>query len=148
MSEVKTRRKQLTTRAEVNRARGDIADRIDEIINEVNQTNPAGRSQNYLGGAGDQDIADGNGVIRHIRAAQGHPLIEQRMMASGGSTCIPQGGSLPKGRKKRSDAGVKRQPSEWIKFVKAVQAAKGVPYKEAMSIASNMKKEGYTIADL
>lgn len=54
----------------------------------------------------------------------------------------------PKNRKKRSDVGRRRKPSTWIKFVKAVQERYGVSYREAMTLASELKRDGYTIHTL
>ena len=93
------------------------------------------RQSNYLGGGRDCDMTDDNGVLIHIRSFEDNPA--------------PKGSGLTKtGRKKRSDAGKTRKPSEWMKFVKLVRQQKGVSHQEAMTIASQMKKEGYSMNDL
>ena len=148
--EIASRPPKLKTRGDVNRARADIGSRIDEIIREVNETNPSGRSKNYIGGVMEQDV-DVNGVLRHVRPAQGYSLIEQKeaaMEKARGERIVGGGAAGGKKRKKRADAGTKRVPSDWIKFVKAVQKSEGIGYKEAMKVASQMKKDGYTISDL
>lgn len=52
-----------------------------------------------------------------------------------------------KGRKTRSDKGKKREPSDWIKLVKAVQEHDGITYREAMKVASKYKAQGYSWKD-
>ena len=153
---VPPRRSKPDTRAEINAARGKLSSRIKDIINEVNQTNSA-RANNYLGGQMEQDVADDNGVLRHIRAAEGINLTDQAMRVHGGSCGVVAGNGFvggpavllgKTGRKKRSDAGKPRKPSEWIQFVKLVQKQEGLSYKDAMAKASSLKKEGFTMADL
>jgi hypothetical protein len=136
----------------------DVSKRLNEIFEEVNETFPGGRSKRYIGGSvtkvktvkvkkqprytiPDADIEDENGVLRHIRSTNGYPPEDLRMR---GSSITP----TKKPRKKRSDAGKKRKPSEWIEFVKAVQKKYGLTYKEAMSEASDLKKEGVDIHSL
>ena len=51
-------------------------------------------------------------------------------------------------RKRRADAGTKRGPSEWIQLVKLVQEKEGISYKEAMKVASEVKRRDLTIDDV
>lgn len=52
-----------------------------------------------------------------------------------------------KSRKKRKDTGKPRN-TEWTQFVKEVSASYGIPYNKALSVASQLKKQGYTLDDL
>lgn len=63
---------------------------------------------------------------------------------------IPVGGNYVGGAKKRKprkDKGKKRQPSEWLKFVRVIQKSEGLSYRDALKQASSLKKNGYTIED-
>ena len=114
----------------------------------------------------DNDMVDENGVLRQMRSAEGYDLDDMviRPRIGGnvvggnvvGGNCVggngihnetSLSGGAHKARKKRTDTGKKRGPSEWVKLVKAVQAAEGISYKSAMSLAAKYKKEGYVAED-
>lgn len=52
-----------------------------------------------------------------------------------------------KRRKKRKDTGKPRN-TEWTQFVKEVAASYAIPYNKALTVASQLKKQGTTIEDL
>lgn len=54
---------------------------------------------------------------------------------------------VKKTRKPRSDTGKSRQ-TPWTQFVKAVAASYGIPYNKALSVASELRKQGYSLEDL
>lgn len=107
-----------------------IIKRIDEIVREVNETNPAGRTKNYLG-AGIGQVESSASKI-------------EKMYPEGEFVGVAE---KTRGRKTRSDKGKKREPSEWIKLVKAVQMHEDIPYRDAMKVASEYKRQGYTWRD-
>ena len=207
MDKVENKRQTTKTQAEIIEDRAAIANRIDQIISEVNNSNMGGRASNYIGGkvrnctckSGrckkccgckggliddtgingngningaaltkygkksavdrmlhlDYDMVDEDGVLRQMRSAEGYDLDDMviRPRLNGGKCAggnavggngIHNETSLSggKARKKRTDTGKKRGPSEWVQFVKAVQAAEGLSYKQAISMTSRYKKEG------
>lgn len=63
----------------------------------------------------------------------------------GGGEYMPIGGKVK--RKQRVDKGKKRGESNWIQFVRAVCNEYDLPYKQGMSKASKLRKQGYTLDD-
>lgn len=155
----------------VNMTKADkdaVINRINSIIREVNETVIGGRNQNYLRGgkmknrmanAYPYQTMDNNGAI-HIDQSpygyQGPYAYGNGFMPVGGympvgNGYMPVGGDMPVGggrkRRPRSDKGKKRGVSEWTEFVKLVAKEYNLPYKTALSEASKLKKQGYTLAD-
>ncbi len=135
--------------------------RLDEIIKEVNETNLAGRSSNYLGGSLNRDymIQDPHtGLTYQTTAANGYPLEDQvaaqlEKQKGAGRGLVPgptgdgyHGGQIKK-RKKRSDTG-KTKTSEWVQLVKAVSQYEGLPYNKAMTLAKEYRNKGVTVAEV
>lgn len=159
-----------------SKEREQVIRRINAIIKEVNETNMASKNQNYLRGGKSKlkkyrmkdtppfQIMGDDGQVRiysqpdSLNYMKGNGLsnmpIGAGYMPVGGY--IPKGGYIPIGgnyvggakkRKPRADKGKKRQPSEWLKLVKAVQKHEEVTYRDALKLASSYKHQGYTADD-
>lgn len=111
-----------------------IINRINNIIKKINEENIPGSSNNYIGGMGQIGLpVGGAGQI-------GLPV------GGMGQIGLPVGGAK-RTRKKRKDTG-KSRTNEWTNFVKAVSQTYNIPYNKALTTASSLRKQGYTIDDL
>lgn len=153
-----------------------VIDRINEIIRKVSEENMGGRANRYIGSGlskqkkntyqmgsrsyaylptGDYNIYDedtGNnyqissmpegGMIYDNKRGR---LINQTAGNAVAGNMVA--GAAPKRRKKRSDTG-NPKITEWTNFVRAVSAAYGIPYNKALTQASLLRKQGYTIEDI
>lgn len=125
----------------------------DSGVNAMGNVNGGKGKKNLL--HLDYDMVDEDGILRQIRSAEGYDLDDVTVRPRVGSGVVggngihnetSLGAGAPK-RKPRIDKGKKRKPSEWLQFVRAVQDHEGVTYKEAMSMASKYKAQGYVAED-
>lgn len=120
-------------------ARAKVWDRIKAIIEENNASNMDSRGVAYIG-SGLKERYTSRDLVTNIQDP--HSDLVYKVEMGRGSGLV--GG---RGRKKRSDAGKPRKPSDWQLLVKAVAAYEGIPYNKALKVASKYKKEGYTYLD-
>jgi len=88
----------------------------------------------------------GGGSYGHSLEYQGAGMNEGLPSVGWSSNHMPIGAGKRK-RKPRADRGRQRGESDWIKFVRAVCAEYDLPYKQGMSKASKLRKEGYVLED-
>ena len=121
------------------KARAKVWDRIKAIIEENNESNMDSRGVAYIGSGLEAKYAPRD-MMTQIQDP--HSDLVYKVEMGRGSGLV--GG---RGRKKRSDAGKPRKPSDWQRLVKAVAAYEGIPYNKALKVASQYKKDGYTYHD-
>jgi hypothetical protein len=121
------------------KTRAQVWERIKSIIEENNENNMDSRGTAYIG-MGLKAKRKRRDLVTNIQDP--HSDLVYKVEMGRGSGLI--GG---RGRKRRSDAGKPRKPSDWQLLVKAVAVHEGIPYNKALKVASQYKKEGYTYLD-
>jgi len=115
----------------------DLINRINSIINDVNNISMGGRDKRYIGsGMASFCPSCGFNLKQYTRANFGKFNIDEDI-----PTKAYHKPALQKKTKKPKPKPKGKQRNKWVDFVKQIQNQEGISYKEALQLASELRRQ-------